>query len=343
MKLWFIKGGWASKKGRKKAERLRPETVKKIAVIRHAALGDMVLTRPFLIELRKHFPQAEITLSLVSNYTRGAPEDLVDHVHVVSGSDRRDTSFMEQIRSARELGEQDIIFDQAATTRSYWVCKLNRAKLKVGFPFVWYRNPLFYDVSVLRSDLKFEAEVLLDMLSLLGYRTKYPLEFALPHSKTDDAGKFIAYFPGASIDDKRWPQERFTDLIKRMASEYPDIPHKVLEGVGPHESIDEIMASLDNYENVEASRIRSLDETTDFIGSAAMLVSNDTGIRNLSIAAGTPTVGIFFSTPVFRYWPRDGFHEVAFNADGSLPAVDDVFKRSRDHFIKVLDLKRRLA
>ncbi len=50
MKLWFGNGAWASPKAIQRAESLKPEAVRKVAVIRHAALGDMILTRPFLKE-----------------------------------------------------------------------------------------------------------------------------------------------------------------------------------------------------------------------------------------------------------------------------------------------------
>ena len=74
MKFWFTKGAWASKRARKIIKSISADQIKKIAVIRHAALGDMVLTRAFLVEARKAFPNAEITLSVVSNYTRGCPK-----------------------------------------------------------------------------------------------------------------------------------------------------------------------------------------------------------------------------------------------------------------------------
>lgn len=110
MKLWFGNGAWASAKAIQRVQSLKSEDVRKVAVIRHAALGDMILTRPFLKEVRRCFPNAHITLSLVTNYTRGAPEDLVDTIHVAYGKDRKDVSIREQIKKARELGEQDIIF-----------------------------------------------------------------------------------------------------------------------------------------------------------------------------------------------------------------------------------------
>ena len=69
MKLWFERGAWVSTRGKKLISKISPESVRRIVVIRHAALGDMVLTRPFLVELRNFFPNAKIVLSIVSNYS----------------------------------------------------------------------------------------------------------------------------------------------------------------------------------------------------------------------------------------------------------------------------------
>ena len=113
MKLWFTKGVWTRKNIEKKIEHLSFADIKRIAILRHASLGDMLLTRCFIIEARKLFPNAEITLSVISNYTRGLPEDIVDRVHIIHGTDQRGTSIFKRIKRIRELGHQDIIFDLA--------------------------------------------------------------------------------------------------------------------------------------------------------------------------------------------------------------------------------------
>ena len=121
MKLWFERGTWVSKKARPVIESLDPMSVRRIAVIRHVALGDMVLVRPFFAELRQFSLNAKIVLSLVSNYTYGAPEDLVDKVHIVHGNEQKGLSVRERIRQAKKLGEVDILFDLADTMRSRYL------------------------------------------------------------------------------------------------------------------------------------------------------------------------------------------------------------------------------
>lgn len=334
MKLWFAKGAWASSKAEARLAGLEPEQVRRIAVIRHAALGDMVLTRPFLLELRKCFPNAHITLSLVSNYTRGAPEDLVDAVHVAYGSDRKDMSLSAQIRRAKELGEQELIFDLAATTRSLWVCALNRATFKIGFPYSSLQRRLFFDAAVFRSDLEFEAETMLDMLRLLGFRIGRPLQFRLPGAASVRARPWLVYFTSASGEYKCWPRGHFAELLGRMAQRYPQVDHIVLEGIAEWESIEEIMQSNREHSNVIAMKLDSVEETIDLLKGTTLLISNDTGIRNLGIAAEIPTLGIFFATHPFktvpyRYLPACGAHDIVFNHDGSIPAVDAVFEQAQ--------------
>lgn len=338
MKLYIYKSGWVKKKARQTIGSINPEKVKSIAVIRHAALGDMVLTRPFLIELRNHFPNAVITLSVVSNYTRGLPEDLVDRVHIFPGSNQREKTFFQRIMAARELGRQDIIFDLAASSRSYFVCALNRAPLKVGFPNEWYRHFFFYDLSIDRSDLKFEAEVLLEMLNVFGFRTEFPLRYKFKFLKKDVHIPYLVYFPGASVAYKRWPAESFSELIAKMAVAFPGFNHCVLQGIGEDESVNDLMKPVSHLRNVEVAKINDLQETIDFIGNASLVVSNCTGIRHLAISAGTPTVGLYFSAGVFRYWPRDGLHDVVFNADCSIPSVANAFRITEAHLKKVTHL-----
>lgn len=326
MKLWFKKGGWASANARRLVGQLAPDDVRSIVVIRHAAVGDMVLTRPFLIELRRFFPNAKITFSIVSNYQRGIPIDLVDSVHELYGSDQSKTPLKEQITRAKSLGRQDLLFDLAATSRSFWLCKLTKAKLKIGFPYRALQRYLLYDITIPRTDLQFEAENMLQMLNVFGHSTQYPPVFDLPVQPIQRERPYIVYFPSASIKDKCWPQASFADLVVRMAKAYPGYEHVVLEGIAEWEKIDDIMTAAAAQGNVTGLSLNDFDETISLIKGSMLLVGNDTGIRNMAIACETPTVGVFYSTPVFRYWPRYSNHEVAFTSDGAIPSVDQVFR-----------------
>lgn len=327
MKLWFERGAWASARGKRIATELQPEAVQRVAVVRHAALGDMVLVRPFLKEARRFFPNAEIILSLVSHYTYGAPTDLADTVHVLHGHDQRQVGLKARLARAKDLGPVDVLFDLADTTRSRQLCLASQAKLKIGFPYRWYLRNLLFDAAVLRSDFQFEAVTMLEALMLLGANPSLPPDFAWPASlsQAQEARKpRVIYFPFASVGSKCWPTASFYTLIEQAARRWPGYEHVVLAGVGEHEQTSAYAMLAANYTNVRLQPSMGLDQTMAFIAQSSLVVSNDTGVRNLAIALSTPTLGIFFSTVPYRYWPRYGSHEAVFRADGSQPTPDEV-------------------
>lgn len=315
MKLWFKKGVWVRKNVKKKIETLSYTDIKSIAILRHAALGDMVLTRNFIIEAKKLFPNATVTLCVISNYTLGIPEDLVDRVHVIHGTDQRDTPIRKRIIKIRELGYHDFIFDLAAGNRSFLTCLLTPALLKFGFPYRRIQAWMFYDVTFCRSDLNFEVIDMLNMLHVIGARTEYPHVYNMPGKAAQRERPYIIYFTGASAIDKCWPRDRFADLIQQMAIEYPDRDHLILDGLKDWESADSILSTMttnENSSNIGSLRAGTIEYTASLMKGADLLVSNDTGIRHVAITCNTPTVGIFMFGGAYRYWPRYPIHDALF-------------------------------
>lgn len=323
MKFWFRYGVWKSKGAAKAVRKITREGIESIAVIRHAALGDMVLARSFLVEARKAFPNARVTLCLVSHYTRGAPVDLADRVHIVHGKDQRDASLISRFRRIRELGHHDLIFDLAATNRSFFTCLLTPAILKLGFPYRAWQARLFYDVAVCRSDLHFEVCDMLNMLHVFGVKTAYPHRYDMPGEPLQRDRPYMVYFAGASNRWKRWPDDRFSRLIRVMAADYPGHDHLVLEGIREGEKADAILQPLEDVRNAAAVRADTVEEATALVKGASLVISNDTGIRHLAIVSGIPTVGIFMSDP-YRYWPRYEIHDVVLPDVEGPPEVERV-------------------
>lgn len=323
MKFWFKRGVYTSKKADQIISSISRDDIKSIAVIRHAALGDMVLTRCFLIELRKAFPDAKITLSVVSCYTRGAPEDLVDRIHVVHGPEKKNIPLKEKIRNFKELGEHDLLFDLAATNRSYKICLFNKAKLKFGFPYRWFHSRFLYDVAVHRSDLQFEVDDMLSMLHAIGIKTAYPHNFGMPGDALVRERPYVVYFTGSADLNRCWPNDRYSSLVDQMSQKFPDFDHLVLDGLHEREKADVILNPIQSRENLSAISADSVEETISLLKAATMVVSNDTGIRNLAIVCDTRTVGIFFASYPYRYWPRHHGHDAVIPEGEGFPDVDE--------------------
>ncbi len=328
--LWFEQGAYVTNKARGYiTSDFSPEGVKKVAIIRHAALGDQVILRPFLVEARRFFPNAEITLVGVSNYQYGMPTDLVDKTHIMPGKgDKENQGVKAKFANIKELGEQDIIFDLAGTNRSYWMTLLTKAKLKVGFPYKALHRGTLYNLCVWRSDFQAEVETMLDMLRILGHNPPRRLDFAYPdHQDLRDKEKpFILYFNGASQLRKILTKEQMRTVIEKAIHQFPDYQHVYLEGKNDFEKGEYLEDLASSAKNFSIQPCLDLDELVTLIAKASLLVAPDTGVRNIGISTHTPTVGIFFSTVPFRYTPRYEDHYIVMRPDATTPSADEIIQ-----------------
>ena len=319
---------FASKKAKEYLKDRSPSDIKNIVVIRHAAIGDFMNIRPFLIGVREFFPNAKITLSAISSSMYGLPKDLVDDVHIIDkvfpDNKSKKTGLLYRIKQIKKLQQPDIIFDLTDSTLSLWITFLSGAKLKVGYPYRTIRR-WFYDLATLRSEYVLEADSVQHMLNMLGYKNNMPLRYGFEETYPKNVDNQIVYFAGASTAPKCWEISKFKELIEKLSLKYPDTKHIILQGVGANEKFLDLYEPLKEKANVSLQEVMPLDKTMQFLANSKCVVANDTGLRNMAIAVETPTVGLFFMTGAFRYWPRDGKHDCVFNPDHTSPDVESVY------------------
>ena len=324
---------FASKKAKKYLENKDPKDIKTITIIRHAMIGDFMNIRPFLIGAREFFPNAKITLSVNRSAMYGIPHDLIDATHIMDKEYPNDktkkTPFLYRLKQAKELPPQDIIFDLTDSSMTLFLTIIAKAKLKIGYSYRPIRR-MFYDISILRSDFVLEADSVQHMLNILGYKNSSPLRYGFEAKYPKNITKQIVYFAGASTKHKCWEYSKFTSLIDLMANKYNNYQHIILQGIKEDEKFLEIYEPLQKRPNITLQSPMPLDDVMQFLANSSCVISNDTGIRNMAIAVETPTVGIFFFTGAFRYWPRDGKHSCVFNLEYSSPSVDEVYLATKD-------------
>ena len=332
LKLNFRRGSaFASKKAHKFLAGKKPQDIKNITVIRHAAIGDFVVMRPFLLELRKFFPDAKITLSVMRCYMYGMPEDLVDAIHIVDKKDPKDptkkTSFFQRLKQIKELPPQDMMFDLTDSALSLMLCLFSNTQLKIGYPYRGLRR-IFYDIAVPRSDFVLETQSMMHQINIMGANTQhYPLDYALTTKTRDMKEPYIIYFAGASVSERCWEQEKFIALIGQMLKRYPHYKHIVLQGVGKDEHFDEIYRPFKHEAQVIHQKALPIEEIYDYLAQSSLVIVGDTGIRNMAIAANAATLGIMWVLNIspMRYLPKVRQHQVVFNTEFTPPSVDEVY------------------
>ena len=327
------KAAFASKKAVNYLADKNPDDISQIVIVRHAAIGDFMNIRPFLIGLKSFFPSAKITLSTINSYTYGTPNDLINEVHVIDRTvgDKK-TSFFQRIKQIKQLPQADLLFDLTDSSLSLYTTIFSKPKLKIGYSYRSFRR-FFYDISTLRSDFVLEADSVLHMLYMLGYSRNGDLEYGYGKLYPKKHVKQIVYFAGASMKNKCWSEDKFTALIEQLSDQYTDYQHVILQGIRKDEQFLEIYSPISHKKNVKLQETMSLERVMQFLANSHLLISNDTGIRNMAIATQTPTIGIFFDIAPFKYWPNEQKHDCVFNKNYQQPAMTDVL----DSAVKMME------
>ena len=329
------RSAFASKKAFNYLADKHPNDISQIVIIRHAAIGDFMNIRPFLLGIKSFFPNAKITLSTINTYAYGTPDDLVDTVHIIDRIvNNKKTSIFQRIRQIKQLPQADILFDLTDSSLSLYTAIFSKPKLRIGYSYRPLRR-FFYDISTLRSDFVLEADSVLHMLYILGYSRHGDLQYGYEKQYPKQQTKQIVYFAGASMKNKCWSEDKFTDLIGLLSDLYPNYQHIILQGIRKDEKFLEIYTPLSHKDNVTLQETMSLESAMQFLSNSHLLISNDTGIRNMAIATQTPTIGIFFDIAPFKYWPNEKIHDCVFNTNYHQPSVDNVLK-SAQRLMKIL-------
>lgn len=97
---------------------------------------------------------------------------------------------------------------------------------------------------------------------------------------------------GPSAQYRRWPMERFFELVSTLTEQFPDM---ILIFTGSKEERALIRRFGDNFQGrcIDASGLENIQQTAALLRQCDLLISADTGIMHLAAAMGTPTVGLF--------------------------------------------------
>jgi ADP-heptose:LPS heptosyltransferase len=116
------------------------------------------------------------------------------------------------------------------------------------------------------------------------------LRLASPPGSTWPAGSAVVH-PGAASGSRRWPPDRFAAVARELAAAGL---RPVITGTGQERplALRVAMAAGLGRESVAAGRT-TLTDLAGLVGSAALVVSNDTGVAHLAVAFGTPSITLF--------------------------------------------------
>jgi heptosyltransferase-2 len=293
-----------------------------ILVVRLDEIGDVVLTSPFLRELRRNVPAAWITL-IVKPELRNLVE-LCPYINEVRTYDWRSSGrYWIGWRHWRavQLARRHLWshrFDFALLPRydadyyhGTFLGYLSGAIRRVGYTenssrekAEWNRR---YDIllsQVLQpGDVKHEVEICLDVLRHLGSivqddrlevwtspQDEKRARQILQQTDFRDDSPIVAFGLGAGAPYRQWPVENFIECGRWLAQEHS--ARILLVGGRCEQPLAGKLKAELKSQVIDACGQTSLRETAALLGLATLYVGNDTGVMHLAAAQGVPVVEI---------------------------------------------------
>lgn len=331
--------------------------VRRILVVELWNIGDVVLTMPFLAQLRVLFPRAKTTL-LAQHHARTLLEGtgLVDEFVEMNVSSRDawltynplvyDWRELRGLSKALRARDFDLAFQCRTHIRERVLVALSGARRRVGFVFA-ARDRLLTDPITLDDP---DRHKIADWLRLLEPFSG-PVDAEVPMLHVSESERrwaddyfaergvspsdiLIGIHPGASLPEKRWPLERFHEVATALVNRAGVRVLAFVEPAGYGASLGQIERVA--AANVDLRRLISLIERCD------LLVCNDSGPMHIAAALRVPTVAVFGSGTAAWFAPPGEEHELIIVEDAPQRS-DDAFRSVDPFALREISVSRVLA
>jgi len=202
--------------------------------------------------------------------------------------------------------------------RFFRACGIRRF---IGMDYV-FRPPPRADGRPL-PELPREVDLLLDRLRRSGIPVPPPgrarldlalteadearLDALLADKAIDHSRPWVAVGPGSKMPAKRWPEDRYGAVVKRLIDRYSVWP-VVFGGPEDHACAERLIASWGEGTNAAGWPIRAAAAA---LGRCRLYLGNDTGTMHLAASAGTRCVAVFSARDYpGRWYPYGAGHKV---------------------------------
>jgi heptosyltransferase-1 len=272
-----------------------------------SAIGDVVHALPILNLLKRRWPEARVSwlaTPACAPIVRGNPqvEEVIEFNRPRYGHAwRSPTASLAMWRFIRGLRERrfDLVIDLQGLFRSGWMSWATGAPMRVGFDDAREGAPWFYTHAVSSGGWWHQHAIgrYLHLAKALGCDIE-PVEFHFAVSEANrararelvpDGTAFAALVPGTHWPTKRWPAEKFAELVNPLREEF-GLQSIVLGGPDEKELGEKIIGARNL---IGATK---LPETIALLERAALVITNDSGPMHIASALGRPLVALFGPT-----------------------------------------------
>jgi len=302
----------------------------RILIVRLSAVGDTILNLPILCALRDRFPDSEIGWVVSS----GAADllrnhECLDRLFVLTKEDQSTPlRYFKFLKKIRDWGPEATL-DAQGLTKSALIAWFSGAKLRFGLASsefegrelsTWFNNRIITPNSPHVID---RGLALLEGFGIHKPTIEYRVHLD-SHAATQVANQsselgltapWAMINVGAGWPSKIWPAERYAAVAQHLHERWK-LKSLVAWGGEKELAMAQDVARMAADSAIVGPK-STLIELASWVRMSSLFVGSDTGPMHLSVAAGTPTVGLIGPMPAERVGPRGPFHATVQNS--SLP------------------------
>lgn len=289
---------------------------RRILAIRLQAMGDLVITLPYLQHLRNNLPPTTTLDLLTRKEVESIPKslELFDQIYSIGGERnwKKQVAYTFLLLPRLLLRQYDVVID----LQNNDISKIVR---KTIFPKAWSEFERFVPVPAGEcTRLAIEAIGLgpCHIDSAFKIKGDQKASDLLKENGWDGKSELVLLNPAGAFETRNWPLAYYIDFARLWLQRYPDTQFLVL-------GVNFISSKATSLKQSLGKRLINLVNLTSPVQAFAILqkvrlvLSEDSGLMHMSWVSGIPTVALFGSTRSDRATPL-GKHSLLLHS-GDLP------------------------
>lgn len=288
---------------------------KKILAIRLQAMGDMVITLPYLQHLRNNLPPDTRLDLLTRKEVDEIPRSLqlFNHVYAIGGKRNFKKQLVYTVAMLPKLllNNYDVVIDLQNNPISRLVRKTIRPGAWCAFDkyspiAAGERNRLTIESLGLGPNAVDSRFILKNTTDTVGLLKQYGW----------NGSAIVVLNPAGAFENRNWPIEHYTGFAELWLQQYPQTQFLVL-------GVDRVAEKAAAFKKVLGERLIDLTNKTTAAQAFAIIqhvnfmLSEDSGLMHMAWVSGIPTLALFGSTR--SDWSRPLGAHTAFLDSSDLP------------------------
>ena len=283
---------------------LMNKDIKKIAIVRLSALGDIVNSAVAVQFIKQNYPHATLTWIVEDAFgdilksVKG-----IDAIHRVNLKKfKREKSFAllkEEYKQLKAVADFDIIIDMQGLIKSAIVARIlgknthgfDKSSTRESLSALFYKTTshIDYAANVIERNTKVVADALAIEINKTMVQNKAPIFTIEKNFELRSDAKNIAFVIGASWESKKYPKEKFAELCTALQEQCYII-------WGNEQEYEEAKWICDNSEFASLAPKLTLSELVSFLSHMDLVIGGDTGPTHIAWAQNIASITLLGPT-----------------------------------------------